>query len=208
VKLAAAVAAAVALTLPATASAGMIAFGSKLTAPANKIEAHPVDAVFWHKAFPNGRNVRAPARGKVATIKLKGNVVRRGGVDPVTLFHFQILHPQPDGKVQVSLTSGPFHVPVGGDQNRITTYHPINLCAKKGDWVAFNDVGGYKPGAYPNGSPFRIFSSVPNASTWFFSQGGATNNHAIFKGSTHQGEELLMRMVLLTGDDAGYCQNH
>jgi hypothetical protein len=133
--------------------------------------------------------------------------VDRGG-SPVTLFHFQILHPIGSGKMRVSLTSGKFYVPVGGDPNRVTTYHPINLCAKAGDAVAFNDVGGYKPPKYPNGTPFRIFSNVTGASTNFFTGGGQTNNNDVFTGTAHPGEELLMRMVLLTGDDAGYCQNH
>ena len=196
-----------AVAFPSAAAAGTIRFGSNLQAPANRVEKHPVDSVFWARKFPDGRTVRAPARGKVATIKLKGSVVNKGG-SPVTLFHFQILHPTGDGRMRVSLTSGPFHVPVGGDPNRITTYHPVNLCAKQGDAVAFNDVGGYKPPNYPNGTPFRIFSNVTGASTNFFTGGGQTNNNDVFRATAHPGEELLMRMVLLTGSDAGYCQNH
>jgi hypothetical protein len=200
-------AAVAAVALPSVAEAGTVKFGSSLNAPANKTETHPVDSVFWAQKLPGGARVRAPERGKVATIKLKGSVVKHGST-PVTLFHFQILHPIPGGKMKVTVTSGGFHVPVGGDQNRITTYHPINLCAKQGDYVAFNDVGGYKPPNYPNGTPFRIFSNVPDATTNFFSKAGGTNNNATFKGSAHVGEELLMRMTLLTGQDAGYCKNH
>ena len=203
-----ALAAVAVVAVPSAAEAGTVKFGSTLTAPANKTETHPVDSVFWAQKLPGGARVRAPERGKVATIKLKGTVVKKGGTTPVTLFHFQILHPRPDGTVKVTVTSGGFHVPVGGDPNRITTYHPINLCAKQGDYVAFNDVGGYKPPSYPNGTPFRIFSSVANATTNFFSKAGATNNNAVFKGKQHVGEELLMRMVLQTGQDAGYCRNH
>jgi hypothetical protein len=197
-----------ALALPTAAEAGTIHFGSDLSAPANKIEAHPVDSAFWAKALPGGLRVRAPARGRVSTIKLKGSVVRHDGATPVTLVHFQILHPTSNGKVQVKLTSGNFHVPVGGDPNRISTFHPVNLCAKQGDYVSFTDVGGYKPPHYPHGTPFRVFSSVPDAVTNFFSKAGGTNNGKSFKGAPHQGEELLMRMTLLTGQDAGYCKNH
>ena len=196
-----------AIALPSAAQAGQTAFGSDLSAPANMIETHPVDSAFWATQLPGGGIVRSPGHGKIATIKLKGNVVKHGST-PVTLFHFQILHPVSGGKVHVSLTSGPFHVPVGGNANQITTYHPVNLCAKKGDYVDFNDVGGYKPSNYPNGTPFRVFSSVPDATTDFFSKAGATNNGATFKGKAHVGEELLMRMVLVTGQKAGYCQNH
>jgi len=205
---AAALVAVAAAALPSVAEAGIIKFGSSLNAPANKAEAHPVDAVFWANKLPGGARVSAPERGKVTTIKLKGSAVKHGSTDPVTLFHFQILHPIAGGKVKVSLTSGPFHVPVGGNQNRITTYHPVNLCAKKGDFVAFNDVGGYKAGKYPKGTPFRVFSSVPAATTNFFSKAGATGNNREFKGAPHVGEELLMRMTLATGQDAGYCRTH
>jgi hypothetical protein len=201
-------AAVAALALPGAAGASTIHFGSDLSAPANMIEAHPVDSAFWAKALPGGLRVRAPARGKVTTIKLKGSVVRHDGASPVTLVHFQILHPIDNGKVRVSLTSGNFHVPVGGDPNHISTYHPVNLCAKQGDYVSFTDVGGYKPPHYPHGTPFRVFSSVPDAVTNFFSKAGGTNNGKSFKGAPHQGEELLMRMTLVTGQDAGYCQNH
>jgi hypothetical protein len=197
------------LAFPSAAMAGKVTFGSALTAPANKTEAYPVDTEFWLTKLPGGAVTRAPARGKIGTIKLKGHIVKHGSTQPVTLFHFQILHPTGDGRLRVSLTSGNFHLPVGGDGNRITTYHPINLCAKKGDYVSFAGVGGYKPGAYPNGTPYRIFSNVPAATTGFFKKSGGINNGNVFTPKNpHQGEELLMRMVDLTGDDAGYCKNH
>jgi hypothetical protein len=191
-----------ALLLAAAADASKVRYGSDLKAPANKRETHGADSAFWAKAFPDGRQVTASAKGQITTIKVKGTAIRLGNKPPVTLFHFQVLHPIKNGKVRVSLTSGNFHVPVGGNPNQITTYHPVNLCVKKGDYVAFNDIGGYKKGSYPKGTPFQVFSSVPNSITNFFSKSGGTNNGDSFKGTAHAGEELLMRMVLATGTDS------
>ena len=158
-------AAAALLALTGVAQADKIRFGSDLKAPANLAEAHPVDSAFWQTAFPDGRRVTAPAKGKVATVKIKGTAIKHDGKAPVTLFHFQVLHHIAGGKVKVSLTSGGFHVPVGGDPNRITTFHPVNLCVKKGDSVSFSDVGGYNHKHYPNGTPFQVFSSVVGSTT-------------------------------------------
>jgi hypothetical protein len=195
------------LALPAAAQANTIKFGSDLKAPANKVEAHPVDAVFWAQAFPDGRRVSAPAKGQITTIKVKGSAIKHGNKDPVTLFHFQVLHPIANGKVRVSLTSGPFHVPVGGDPNHVSTYHPVNICVKKGDFVALDDVGGYQKNKYPNGTPFQIFSSVAGSITSFFSKANSTNNGDSFKPKPHADEELLMRMVLGTGQDSNaHCR--
>jgi hypothetical protein len=149
------VTAAATLAIAGTAMAGTIKFGSDLKSPANVTETHPVDSAFWAKAFPDKRRVSAPAKGKVATVKLKGTA--------------------------------------------------INLCVKKGDFVAFSDVGGYKRGSYPNGTPFRVFSSVVGSSTNYHIQSGGINNGDSFKAKTKQGEELLMRMILVTGKDAGIC---
>lgn len=198
------------LALPGVANGATFRFGSSLTAPANKVETHPVDSVFWAKALPNGATFRVPAKGRVSKIKLKGSIVNKGG-SPNTLIHFQILHPIPNsgGKVKVDLTSGPFHVPVGGDPNHISTYNPVHLCARKGDFVAFSNVGGYKPPKYPNGTPYRVFSSnVMGASTNFFTKKGGDNNGDVLTGTAHPGEELLMRMVLeSSAPKAEGCQN-
>lgn len=187
----------------AVAQAKRTKFGSNLAAPANRTESHGADAVFWNTGLASKGKQRVPAKGRVMTIRVKGTAIRHGST-PVTLFHFQILHPS-HGHVKVSLTSGPFNVPVGGNPNRVTTYHPVNLCARKGDFVAFDDVGGFNPPNYPSGTPFQVFSSVLGSTTAFYSKAGGTNNGATFKGSPHQGEELLMQTVLGTGKDAGIC---
>ena len=193
------------IAVPA-AEAKHIPFGSNLKAEANHAIARPVDTAFWGTKLPGGRRVKVPAKGKVFKIKVKGHAVKKGNKKPVTLFHFQILHPIGDGKVRVSLTSGNFFLPYGGDPQQVNTYYPVNLCAKKGDYVAFSDVGGYQQPDYGKGTPFRIFSNVPAATTNVFTGSGQNNNGDSFKGKPHEGLELLMRMSLGTGDDSGICQ--
>jgi len=168
-------------------------------------ETHGVDAAFWGLALPGGRGTIVPSSGQITTIRLKGTAVPSsapGAPPPLTDVHFQVLHPRADGAVTVSLTSQPFKIPSGGDPNRITSYRPVNLCAAAGDYVAFNDSGGFEPTYYPQGVPYRVFSQVPGASTGFFSKGNGTNNGATFSGARHEGQELLMQMDLATGPDA------
>ena len=194
-----------ALAFAGVAEAKRIAFGSNLKAPATRSEAHPVDSVFWAKKLQSHGRVRVPRRGRIATIKIKGTAVRHTS-QPNTLISFKVLHPRKHGRVHVRLTSNSYHLPVGGDPNRVTTYHPVNLCARKGDYVAFADVGGYQRSHYPHGTPFQIFSSVSGSTTNFYSKRNGTNNGATFKGHRHRGEELLMRMVVVTGAAAGVCR--
>jgi hypothetical protein len=188
----------VAALVPTTAQAAHIGFGSSLKATPNRIESQPVDSAFWAQNLPGTRKFKVPGKGKVGTIKLKGNIVGNGNPN---LIHFQILRPIGGGRVQVKLTSGNNTLPRGGDKNHITTYHPINLCAHKGDFVALSTVGGPK---------FQVFSSVMGATTNVFTGAGGDNNGDTFKGKKHEGEELLMRMVLWTGKGpggAGICNS-
>lgn len=197
--------AATVLVAPAQGRAAVTTFGSDLSAPANTAETHGVDAAFWSLSLPGGRGTTVPASGQIKTIRVKGTAVQSsapGAPAPLTGVHFQVLHPGAGGAVTVSLTSGTFDLPSGGDPNQISTYRPVNLCASAGDYVAFNDSGGYVPNYYPQGVPYQVFSQVPGASTGFFSKGNGTNNGATFTGARHEGQELLMQMDLATGSDA------
>ena len=188
------------LAWPAAGHAAKTTLGSDLSAPANVTESHGADAVFWGTDLPGRRAVRVTRKGQITRIRLKGTAVRRAGAPaPLTLMHFQILRPSGGGRVKVMLTSAGFRVPVGGNPNRITSYRPVNLCARKGDYVAFNNVGGFSPPHYPNGTPFRVFSRVEGSTTGFFTKGDGTNNGAVFRGRPQRGQELLMQMVLTTG---------
>ena len=197
--------AATALVAPAGGRAAVTTFGSDLSAPANMREAHGADSVFWGLTLPGGRRTVVPASGQITTIRLKGIAVPSsapGAPPPLTEVHFQVLRPRADGALTVSLTSQPFNVPSGGDPSQITSYRPINLCARAGDYVAFNDEGGFEPTYYPQGVPFQVFSRVAGASTGFFTSDNGTNNGTTFSGTRHEGQELLMQMDLASGPDA------
>jgi hypothetical protein len=186
------------LALPATADAVKhTPFGSSLKATPNHIEQEGVDSAYWASNLPGDRKFRVPAKSKIATIKIKGNVAGSQGPN---LIHFQILHPIGNGRLRVMLTSGNNYLPRGGDPNRITTYHPKNLCAREGDFVALSVIGGQ--------TRFRTFSNVQGAATKAFTGAGGDNNGDTFKGRKLGGVELMMRMSAWTGkgpNGAGGC---
>ena len=198
-----------ALAFAGVAHADTIRFGSSLKPAANHVRSAPVDTVYWSRAFANGNKHRAPAKGRVEAVKIKGKAIKRGSQKPVNLFHIQVLHPVGDGRVRVSLTSGNFHLPYTGPADQVNTYHPVNLCVKKGDFVGFSHVGGFRAGSYPNGTPWKIFSDpLAGSKTSAFTGAGQDNNGDVFRGSKTDGQELLMRMIMVTGQQAGaYCNN-
>jgi hypothetical protein len=200
----AAIAAAAVLALPAAASADVIDFGSDLSAPANVSEAHGADTAFWGLTV-KGHDNRVPASGQITEIRLKGTAVpsvQPGAPAPLNEVHIQVIHPQPDGSVTVSLSTDPFYVPIGGNPNQVSKYHPAGyLCAHKGDYVTFNDEGGFAPPFFPDGVPFQVFSNVGGSTTAQYTRDNGTNIGANFTGSPRQGQELLMQMTLATGYD-------
>ena len=191
--------------MPAAGQAARVKIGSNLKRPATLAEAHGPDAAFWHVAGA-ARGNAVPADGQITKLRLKGTAVRsrrRGAPRPRTEFHFQVLHPNGDGSVGVTLSTNPMHLPAGGNPNHVSAYRPHGyLCVKRGDYVDFNDEGGFVPGWYPNGVPYRVFASNPRAVTNVFSKDNGTNIGATFTGSPRQGKELLLQAVLATGRDA------
>jgi hypothetical protein len=136
-----------------------------------------------------------------------------GAPDPATLIHFQSLEPAAaDGSRTVYLTSQGFDMPVG-DPTAITPFTPENLCVHQDGAFDLNEIGGYAWGGslaapinlqyYPNGTPFEVFAPARTSSTARYTADNGTNNGATLSpsGSTTQGEELLMQVVLATGDD-------
>ena len=191
--------------MPAPGHAGVVRIGSNLRRPATLSEARGPDAAFWNVAGA-ARGNAVPADGQITKLKLKGIAVRskrRGAPRPRTEFHFQVLHPNGDGSVSVSLSTNPMHLPAGGNPNHVSSYRPRGyLCVKRGDYVDFNDEGGFVPGYYPNGVPYKVFASNPRVVSNVFSEDNGTNIGAIFTGSARQGEELLLQAVLATGRNA------
>ncbi|HEX8074752.1 MAG TPA: hypothetical protein VF545_07200 [Thermoleophilaceae bacterium] len=190
----------------APADAAVTTFGSDLSHPANVIEHHGADSAFWNVQLQGGDATKAPADGQITGVRVKGTVIPDPSdrINPITMFHFQVLHPQSDGAMSVELSSGAFYTPVGGDTQQINSYEPINLCVHKGDYVDFNDWGGneWHWGKY-DGIPWQVFSRVSGSTTDFYSMNDGTNVGSQWKpAETKQGEELLMQTTLATGPDA------
>src|SRR5436305_244606 len=121
----------VALSLPVSAEARKITYGSTLKAKPTITEVQDADTAFWPVAGPAGTSVRAPASGQILAIRLKGTALRSQGQDPRSEIHFQHLRPVGGGKMRVSQTTQAFQLPVGGPRGTVTTYVPVNLCVRR-----------------------------------------------------------------------------
>jgi hypothetical protein len=173
------------------------------------------DAALWNAAVANG-TARAPATGQALKISLEGCAVpAQNGPPPLTQIHFQDITPQPSGGAKVNLTSQAFDIPVcgvgGASGSTISNYEPINLCVSAGDYVAFNEEGGFVEHSYQSGVRYRVLGEVAGSTTNSFIRGGGTNNGAMMSASdsssmdgfmSNPGKELMMRVTLGTGKDA------
>lgn len=223
-------AAALPLAFAASANADKLTIGSDLQENAanslgdsSLIEAHGADTAFWPLTV-DGSQFTIPADGQVLSVKLKGTVFKeKGAADPANLIHIQTFTPAAgDGTRQVYLTSQDFYLPI--DQpNTVTTFTPENLCVKQGGTVAFNNIGGFKFGGsldapldnnhYLSGAPFAVFGANSTSSMARFTSDEGTKNGATVSpqtanqqpgapvGQTNPGKELLMQIVVGTGDD-------
>lgn len=174
------------------------------------------DTAIWNTNVA-GHSAGMPKAGQADRIKLEGCAVRAsGGPAPLTQIHFQTLHPE-GGGVKVALSSGAFEIPVCGENgargSTVTTYSPINLCVHKGDYVGFNDEGGFVEPYYRSGVPYQVLRPAQKASLSSFLRGGATNNGSFFNPAetaamegfaTRHDEELMLQVELGTGRDARY----
>jgi hypothetical protein len=180
--------------------------GSDLKATPSIVEHHGADSAFWNVKLGSGGFTAAPVGGQVTAVRIKGIVIPdpSGRRNPIPMIHFQTLHPYDDGTVEVELSSAPFYTPIGGDPDTISTYHPVNMCLHKGDYLDFNDIGGNEWwwGNY-DGMPFLTFARSPGSATNFYSKNNGTNiNSRWAPADTRDGEELLMQMQFATGPDA------
>jgi hypothetical protein len=231
---------ALALTLlVATAGAATFTFGSPMAVPASKDTAEGLDyqgsnvalpgSVFhiphdgadgalWNVGLPVGEPT-APAGGQVVSIRLEG-CAKSSGPAPLTQIHFQSLAPLAGGGAKVELTSQAFDIPVcgvgGASGATISSYDPINLCVAQGDYVAFNEEGGFVGAQsglppYPAGVPYMVIGSAAGATMDSFIRNNATGNGAAFSPAdttnhdgfaSNMGEELMLQATLATGRDA------
>jgi len=199
------------------AYAGTLTYGSDLSASATIAHNRPNDSVYFNDALAAGNGVDVGVTGQVIEVTIKGRIVPsqqtlNGGGNPFNTVHFQVLRPQGNGQwlVPPGSTSIDYALPWTGDDNQLTTFHTTRqydaLCVRPGDRVDFATLGGYDPdNGYPDGTPFRVFGQVPGSRVLQYSAAGTegvNNGQVIQPQDAHDGEELLMRFVVGTGDDA------
>ncbi len=216
------------LAVPAVGQAATASFGSDLSAPASLDTSAGVqpsnhygaDTSIWNTVLGNGSNPVAPAAGQIVQVRLKGCAVQPPGAPtPDTQIHIATLRPQGGGAVKViysatDLQGHFFHIPVcsgPADVNTVSTYVPQNLCVSAGDYVAFNDEGGFVPNYYSSGVPYRVLSAAGGSTFDSFIRNNGENIGDTFSpsdrtahdgfGTTH-GAELMLQAVLATGADA------
>ncbi len=157
-----------------------------------------------------------PVTGQALKISLEGCAEpAAGGPAPLTQIHFQDISPLPGGGARVNLTSQGFEIPVcgrgGAGGSTVTTYEPINLCVSQGDYVVFNDEGGYVENIYRAGVPYKVLGAVRGATADSFIKNDGTGDGAILSPSetaamegfaSNQNEELMMQVTLGAGPDA------
>ncbi len=227
------------LLLGGDASAATFTFGSPLTISASKDTANDLDyqgtnvalpgsvfhiphdgadSALWNVQIPVG-DPTAPAGGQVVSVRLEG-CAKSNGPAPLTQIHFQSLAPLAGGGAKVELTSQAFDIPVcdvgGASGSTVSAYDPINLCVAQGDFVAFNDEGGFVgaqngPPPYPAGVPYMVIGGVTGATMDSFIRNNEVGNGAVFSPTdttnhdgfaSNPGEELLLQATLATGPDA------
>lgn len=207
------------LTFPAAAPAALQTFGSDLALPADEVQAFGADVAYWQTSFADRRLPTVPVDGQIREVRIKGfahssreDGATSGGGE--RMFHVQALTPE-GTTVQARITSQAFDVPsqAVADRNTVTAYRPENFCVKAGEFVAFNNIGGFHPTSFPQGTPMQVFAKAPRSVVDYFTADNGTNNGALFTPRPgHQEDrsgrladtELLMQMTLATGDDRSY----
>lgn len=173
------------------------------------------DTAIWNEASAGGPT-GAPSTGQALKVRLEGCAQpAAGGPPPLTQIHLQDLSPMPNGGAKVNLTSQPFDMPVcgqgGATASTVTTYEPINLCVSQGDYVAFDDEGGFVEPYYRSGVSYQVLGSVPGSGANSFIRANGTGNGAVLSAldgtnmdgfASNPNEELMLQVLLGTGSDA------
>src|SRR5437588_508239 len=99
----------------------------------------------------------------------------------------------------------------GASTSSVSTYQPTNFCVHQGDFVDFNDEGGFDPGFYPAGVAYEVIGRSAGGAMSSFVRANATNNGdalASTDSTNHDGfaanssVEVLLQAALGTGPDA------
>ncbi len=208
------------LLTPAAAHADYQTFGSDLAKTADHVEAQGADTAYWQTAFSDGRGLTVPVQGQIKEVRLKGfaHSDRADGASDGSggerMWHLQALTPE-GGTVRARISSQAFDVPArsAAGPNTITTFRPENFCVNPGEHIAFNNIGGFHPSLFPQGTPMQVFAKSSGATVNRFTADNGTNNGMLFSpraGHPHDstgklaGVELLMQLTLATGTDRSY----
>ncbi len=222
--------------VPAASQAAVTTFGSPLSVPASENTAtglsYPgstfpygtgivhvnhdgADTAMWNASLASG-SAASPADGQITSVTLEGCAEQApGGPAPLTQIHFQALTPQPGGGMLIDVTTQPFDIPVcgvgGASATTTTAYSPTNFCVHQGDYVAFNDEGGFDSTYYPSGVPYEVLGAVGGSTADSYIANNGTNNGTTMSPSVstaingfavNSGQELLLQSTLATGPDA------
>ncbi len=222
--------------LPAASQAAVMTFGSPLSAPSSEdtavnlsytgttfaygtgtihINHDGADTAMWNATLASG-SAAAPAAGQITSVTLEGCAEQaNGGPAPLTQIHFQALTPQAGGGMLIDVTTQPFNIPVcgvaGASAATQTSYSPTNFCVDQGDYIAFNDEGGFDSTYYPSGVPYEVLGAVGGSTTDSFIADNGTNNGTTMSPSvvapsngfaSNPGEELMLQATVATGSDA------
>jgi hypothetical protein len=173
------------------------------------------DTALWNSTQASGL-AQMPATGQALKVSLEGCAeAAQNGPGPLTQIHFQDLSPLPGGGAKVNITSQGFEIPVcgqgGASGSTVTTYEPINLCVSAGDYVGFNDEGGYVENVYRDGVPYKVLGAVSGSTVDSFLLDNGTGNGAALSPTlqnpnygfaSNTNEELMMQVTLGSGSDA------
>jgi hypothetical protein len=173
------------------------------------------DTALWNAKQAAG-SPQAPATGQALKVSLEGCAqAAPAGPPPLTQIHFQDLSPLPGGGAKVNITSQAFNIPVcgqgGASGTTLSTYEPINLCVSAGDYVDFNDEGGYVENIYRSGVPYQVIGAVGGSTMDSFLRDNGTGNGAVMSASditanngfaSNQNAELMLQVTLGTGANA------
>jgi hypothetical protein len=173
------------------------------------------DTALWNVQVAGGE-AKAPASGQAVKINLEGCAeAADSGPRPLTQIHFQDLTPLPEGGAHVNITSQAFNIPVcgqnGASGSTVTEYAPIGLCVSQGDYIDFNDEGGYVPLVYRAGVPYQVLGQAQGSTVDSFIRNNGTDTGATFSSgdttendgfASNANEELMMQVTLGTGPNA------
>jgi hypothetical protein len=173
------------------------------------------DTALWNETVEGG-DASVPADGQALKVSLEGCAqTAPGGPTPLTQIHFQDLTPMGGGGVKANTSSNPFYIPIcgvgGASGSTITTYEPHNLCVRDGDYVGFNEDGGYVENVYRSGVPYQVMGAVRGSKMDSFIRNNGTGNGAPFSPmdtsamdgfASNRNEELMLRVTLGTGPNA------